>query len=112
MSRSNHNSIRSYHENPFYLTVAAAALFLLASPAAGQTLCGKHSDIIARLAARYAETPHFIALTDGNWMAEILVSEKGETWSLVITNSMGTACITASGKNWRAVKPKPEGTPL
>ena len=97
---------------PFLTTALVAVLLLLASPAAGQTLCGKHNDIIARLAARYAETPHFIAITDGNWMAEIFISKGGETWSLVITNSMGTSCITASGKNWRAVKPKPEGTAL
>ncbi len=97
---------------PFSITVVAAAFFMLASPAVGQTLCGKHSDIIARLAARYAETPHFIAVTDGNWMAEILISKGGATWTLVITNAMGTSCITATGKNWRPVKPKPEGTAL
>ena len=96
---------------PFFVTaaLAAAALFMLASPAAGQTNCGRHNDIIARLAARYSETPRFIALTDGGWLAEILVSKGGETWTLVITNSMGTSCVTATGKNWRPVK-KPEGT--
>jgi hypothetical protein len=85
---------------------------MLASPAAGQTNCGKRSDIVEFLAMKHAEQPRAVGLTASNWLMELFTSKKGDTWTLVVTNDVGVSCIKGSGRNWRPIKFKPEGTAL
>ncbi|MEX1306333.1 MAG: hypothetical protein WEA84_14350 [Rhodovibrionaceae bacterium] len=82
----------------------AAVLFLiaLAGAAFAQTLCGDRQEIAARLQAGFGERLAVTALTDGGALLEVLAAPSG-SWTLLLTNPGGPACVVASGQNWRAL---------
>ncbi len=92
--------------------VAAAAIFMLASPAVGQAVCGKHDEMVANLEVQYDERRVAFAITTGGWLLEIFAKKNGRTWTILNTNPMGKTCLYGSGSGWRLDRPKPEGTAL
>ena len=85
---------------------------LVSSPAAGQQNCGKRSTIVERLESQYEEHRAAFALTASGWFMEIFATRDGKTWTLLVTNPAGRACITGSGSEWQLDQPKPEGEVL
>ena len=85
---------------------------MLASPAMGQQNCGKRSAIVERLESLYGEHRAAFALTAADWLMEIFATRDGKTWTLLVTNPAGKACVTGSGSGWQLDRPKPEGTTL
>ncbi len=94
------------------LIAFAALLALLApSPATAQVLCGRHDEFVTKLVQKHGESRFGTALTDSGWLLEIFVSGGVEnTWSILVTNPMGLACMTASGTSWRFDKPRASDT--
>ncbi len=86
------------------------ALALLAgacgAPAYAQTppSCSTHEAIAAGLLAQYQETPVSIGVTSNGRLVEVFASPDGSTWTVVVTQPGGQACVTASGENWRNIK--------
>lgn len=98
---------------PFSLTAAAAAIFFLASPAAGQSIpCSDRATALKFLADKYDEEPVARGLTNRGHMIELLASKDGDTWTLMVSQPNDVACLIAAGEGWRPVKPKPQGTAL
>ena len=85
---------------------------MLASPAAGQEVCGKHDDMVAQLEARYGEHRVAFAITSGGWLLEIFATGDGKTWTKLLTNPMGKTCFNGAGEGWQLDRLKPEGTAL
>lgn len=77
----------------------AAALIVLAAPAIAGP-CIPHEQAIQRLAQQYGEHQVGIGLgASGRTVVELFVSESG-TWTVLITQTNGISCISASGDNW------------
>ncbi len=72
-------------------------LCLLASPAFGA--CGPHAEVEALLAGQYHETPRVLGLTAQGALFELLASPDG-TWTVLIVNADGVACVAAVGDNF------------
>ena len=85
---------------------------LVAWPAAGQEVCGKRSDMIARLEGKHDERRVAFALTSGGWILERFATMNGRTWTMLMTNPMGKTCFEGAGEGWQLDRAKPEGTAL
>ena len=90
------------------MKVALATIFMFSSLWLGESqahaaVCGLRVDILKKLAEKFKEIPVASGITDNetNLLAEIFSSEKGETWTIIITNPDGRACVMMTGKNWR-----------
>ena len=92
---------------------ASAALFMsMAWPpgAAAQAVpCDKRADVLAHLAKKYGEAPVAIGLGNTGGLVEVLTSDGGSTWTIIITSPYGEACMVAAGEGWRELERKPVG---
>lgn len=88
--------------------VFAVAVFL--SPAHGQPLreCGEHSSMVVRLLTAYGEQLVAIGVGSGNVLVEVFASEDGRTWSILVVQPTGIACLLAAGEHWQDNR-EPEG---
>lgn len=93
-----------------------AAVFLLPAalePAKAQAPgCAKRSDLLPHLEQSFGEQPVAQGLGLNGALYEILASEGGGTWTLILSLPNGMSCLVATGEGWRFVfsKPKEKGT--
>lgn len=86
--------------------VATIAFTLVAATdARADIACGERHDVLAKLAEQYKESPVGVGLASNGGVIELLTSESGTTWTLIITVPNGQSCILAAGENWQANKP-------
>lgn len=96
--------------------LAVAALIILtglaAMPARAQVLqCLPLDQAIATLATRYGEGPRIRAMMGGGDVLVITASPAG-TWTALIVEPDGKACMVASGEAFGALDAEPPGTDM
>ena len=76
--------------------------------------CDFRGRIIDFLAEKYQESPVAIGLANTGGLVEILATDDGATWTIIVTRPDGQACMVIAGEGWRMVpdKPQAEGTAL
>ena len=82
--------------------LAAVSLFNLTGEASAALQCGKHDDIAKVLAAKFKETRRVMGVVNAKAVMELFMSPQG-TWTMLVTDTAGTSCITASGEEWQEV---------
>ena len=87
------------------LAIALALLVAVSRPAPAQeaTGCDQRSDVIARLAKKYGEAPVALGVTNKGGLVEVLATDDGKTWTIIVSMPDGTACMVAAGEGWRPV---------
>ena len=95
----------------YALIAAALAIFAWATaPAranAGIRYCAEHNQIADKLSAKYNEQRSGMGLVGSSGMVELFTSETG-TWTIVVTQVDGTACIVAAGNSWAEYSRRPK----
>lgn len=88
-------------------------LLALAPPAAAQTTppCAPHDALSEQMTDRYGEQLVHSGLTASDRILEIWASPDTGTWTALILNAEGMACIVATGDFWQDWSPVP-GAPL
>lgn len=85
---------------------ALGAAFLWVSPIKAQAPCMAHETLTAYLAERFAEQPRGLGLITDQRVMELFVSAEG-TWSVVLTDRHGIACLVMAGEGWDQVPAPP-----
>ena len=81
----------------------AAALTLLGSTAAAATVpCGQRDQIVEWLAGKYEEEPVASGISSKGSLIEVLSSQDGDTWTILLTAPNGTSCVVDTGQAWQA----------
>lgn len=80
-----------------FLTLLLASCFTL--PAAAQSACGKRDEIVRMITNKYKEVPRALAIAGQSNLLEVYASEGG-SWTILITQPHGSACIVAAGQSW------------
>ena len=86
--------------------ILATILMLLPASALGHGSgpCGLRPAFLKFLADRYDEAPAARGITlSGGHIVELVTSRDGESWSIIVTDTDGTSCGLASGKQWQPV---------
>lgn len=86
------------------LVIAATSFSLFAPAQAAISRCGLHADVVKLLENRYGETQRSVGLISDTNVMQVFVSHEKGTWSIVMTNRSGQACLLAAGKDWEDVK--------
>ena len=79
--------------------------------APARPVCDERGLVLDALSANWGEVPAAIGLANGGGMVEVLVSNVGDTWSMIVTAPDGTSCLVATGQGWRPMpwrEEKPE----
>jgi hypothetical protein len=87
--------------------IASASGLLLSHPAVaalGPPVCDNRDLIVQRLGTSYEEVAQSVGLDSNGNVLEIFVSPEG-TWTALVTNPKGVACIVAAGEAWEQLAP-------
>lgn len=77
------------------------ALCLLAIPAHAQPMaCDDRAKVLDHLESKYDEKPTALGMATNGSLVEVVRTESGSTWTIVITNPNGTTCLMAAGSHW------------
>ena len=82
--------------------LAAVSLVSIAGIAEAAPQCGNHDKIVDVLGNKFKETRRVMGVVNAKAVMEIFMSPQG-TWTIVITDTSGLSCITASGEEWQDV---------
>ena len=89
--------------------VAASIVFYLSlmswtAYAQGGAVCSDRDKIRNHLGDRYAEYVIAVGLSNNGKMLEVYSSESG-SWTIVVVDPYGEACVVASGEAWAVQRP-------
>ena len=87
--------------------ILASAVTVLLGPVAvqAQTNCAARDKVIATLEGKYGEVFAGGGLQNSSQIYEVWFSEAQGTWTILMTRADGTACVMASGTDWRDALP-------
>ena len=83
------------------MPVAAASP---AATASGLPPCGSRPEILKQLSSRFKEAPVALGLSRNGSVVEVLTSEDGETWTILVSQPNGPSCLVAIGEGWEELK--------
>jgi len=70
---------------------------------AGQVACSQRDNVLAQLGSKYKEAPKAAGVANNGGLIEVLTSDEGKTWTLILSMPNGTSCLLASGEHWQTV---------
>jgi hypothetical protein len=98
------------------MKIALAALLAIlpcvsaAEALAVQVQCAKHEFMRKLLTKKFSEEPVAIGTVNQDRFMELFVSAEG-TWTVLMTQTDGQACILAAGENWESLPQMAETGP-
>src|SRR4051794_34973369 len=92
-----------------WMKAAASALLLVVigatySGAQASPVCGSRHDLLQQLSKQYKEEPVALGLSASGSLIEVLTSESGSTWTLMVSQPNGPSCLVAAGESWEELK--------
>jgi len=70
---------------------------------AAQMSCSEREDVMTQLGGKYGEVTSAVGLANNGGLIELITSEDGSTWTLVVSMPNGPTCLLAAGENWTPV---------
>lgn len=92
----------------FAAVFAAVSFLATASVASAGMPCGNHDKIAKSLGIKFNEGRRVMGVVNAETVMEIFMSQQG-TWTVLVTNTKGVACILASGEAWQELPVKVAG---
>ena len=80
--------------------VLLAGLILFGASASAQAPCNQRTEIVTELAGKYKEVPVAIGVNSKGHLVEVLSSEHGRTWTIIVTSPAGMSCVVSVGEDW------------
>ena len=89
--------------------VIGAGLAVLSSTAMSTTSlaqpqCDQRDNVLKLLSKKYKESPVAVGVTNNGGLVEVLSTNKGSTWSIIVTTPNGMSCLVAAGEGWRDIE--------
>lgn len=95
--------------HPFAWTACLPIVLLPAAAAFAEAPCAPRASLLSELADKYSEAPSAHGLSSDGTLVEVLTSDDGETWTIIISMPNGTSCLVASGESWTAAQRLAQG---
>ena len=67
-------------------------------------MCGIHQDMVEGLVDDFGEKQEWIAMLDNQLAIEMFVNSGTHTFTMLVTNSQGLACLFASGTSYHPTR--------
>lgn len=97
------------HELTRIKVIGAAVMLIALStiPVAAETgspPCAPRPELLKQLSKRFNEAPVALGLAKNGSVIEVLTSDDGETWTIMISQPNGSSCLVAVGEGWEELK--------
>jgi hypothetical protein len=92
----------------FVTSLLATAVVLppAGASAGARKLCSEHGKVIGQFAEVYKENRVAGGLTRDGRLVEVLSTDDGRTWTIVVSRPNGETCVMMAGEGWRKLKVK------
>ncbi len=91
--------------NSILATTIAAAMLLGPTGVLAQTQqCDQRTKVLGQLAQKYKETPIAVGVTSSGGIVEVLTTDDGQTWTIILSTPNGISCLVAAGEDWRTIR--------
>ncbi len=101
------------YPRPIFLAAVLVTFFSWHQPTvAQQARCTDRDSFLRHLETEWRENPAARGVTNGGAVLELLVSENGATWTVIMTRPSGVSCLWAAGESWQRISPKQKGRRL
>jgi len=77
---------------------------VFSTPASAQPQCDQRENVLQLLSKKYKESPVAVGVTNNGGLVEVLSTDQGATWSIIVTTPNGMSCLVAAGEGWRDVE--------
>ena len=67
-------------------------------------MCGIHQDMVEGLSDDFGEQQEWIAMLDKKLAIEMFVNKQSRSFTMLVTNNQGLACLFASGKSYHSTQ--------
>jgi len=88
-------------------TVILFAIFIVVgssqSAVAQSKACTEREAAIRHLEGKFSEAPVAMGLTNIGSVLEVLTSEEGRSWTMLVTMPNGNTCLVAAGEAWKTI---------
>src|SRR5262245_43931526 len=100
---------KSYLELTCIKAAGAAAILTAMSAipvaaATGSPACASRPEFLKQLSDRFHEAPIALGVTNNGSLIEVLTSDDGSTWTMMVSQPNGSSCLVAAGKGWEQLK--------
>ncbi len=72
--------------------------------------CTDRTAALDHLSKKYAEEPVAMGLASNGGMLEVLSTDNGQTWTILLTMPSGMSCMLATGEDWERLNPTVTGS--
>ena len=86
------------------LMMALLAAHATAAEAAGSPVCAPRAQLLKQLSSKYKEVPVAVGLSSTGSLVEVLTSDNGSTWTIMVSQPNGASCLVATGEGWEELK--------
>ncbi len=92
----------------FIASLLATAAILPPAGAAADApkVCSEHNKVLGKFAEVYKENRVAGGLTRDGRLVEVLSTDDGRTWTIVVSKPDGETCVIMAGEGWRKLKVK------
>ena len=73
--------------------------------AADTKACTDREAAIRHLGGKFLEAPVAMGLTNTGEVLEVLTSDAGRSWTMLVTMPNGNTCLVAAGEAWKTIPP-------
>ena len=97
------------------IRMVGAAVILIAmsampvGAATGSSPCASRPELLKQLSKQFNEKPVALGLTSNGSLIEVLTSDNGSTWTIMISQPNGPSCLVAAGESWEQLKRAAKG---
>ena len=88
--------------------ILLALLLQWSAPAQAQPQCNDRESVVEFLASKYQERPVALGVTNMGGLVEVLTTENGDTWTIIVTTPRGLSCLVAAGGHWHVLETQQE----
>ena len=82
---------------------ALSVIFVTTGTLAQQPLCTERSEVVNELSSQYGEVPVAMGIANNGGVVEILSSQSGTSWTIILTMPNGVTCMISAGENWESL---------
>jgi hypothetical protein len=94
------------------MKIITALAVCLAMPAfAEDNKCGAYPEMAAELVNKYGEAMRFVGLDSNGLVTVLFFNPETSSWTALIVEPSGRACMVAAGMNGELLPAPPEGDP-
>ena len=84
--------------------VMLIAMSAMPVAATGSPQCAPRPEFLKQLSKQFHEEPVALGLTNNGSLIEVLTSDDGSTWTMMVSQPNGSSCLIAAGEGWEELK--------